>query len=60
MMNIEKRLENAELAIMGLVSLVKQTFPPALQEDVDTLMSAYFHANQSLGMNPIFEFNQEE
>jgi len=58
-MNIEKRLENAELAIMGIVAITKQILPPEMQEDIDNLMSTYFDANQSLGMEPIFKFNQD-
>ncbi len=49
MIDIEKRLQNTERALTALWSLMKETMPPAYQEDIDRMVNEYFDANSELG-----------
>ena len=49
MTDIEKRLQNTERALIALWSLMKDTMPPAYQEDIDRMVNEYFDANSALG-----------
>jgi len=49
MTDLEKRLRNTEMALLGLWTLMKDTMPPSYQEDIDKMMNDYFDANASMG-----------
>lgn len=52
---LEKRLRNTELALLAMWSLMKDTMPPAYQEDIDKMINEYYDANAALGS----DFNAE-
>lgn len=47
--SVEKRLRNTELALLALWTLMKDTMPPACQDDIDKMMNKYYDANAELG-----------
>ena len=52
MTNIEKRLHNAEAAIVALCALVSEYLPSNARGGVNALTREYFESFNSLGSNP--------
>ena len=51
MTNIEKRLHNAEAAIVALGALVSECLPSDAKNGVNALTREYFESCNSLGLN---------
>lgn len=49
MTDLEKRLLNTEKALLALWALMRDTMPPAYQDDIDRMVNEYFDANNALG-----------
>ena len=47
--NIEKRMYNVEVALIGLFTLIEDTLPPVYADDVNRMMSDFFDATKQLG-----------
>jgi len=60
MKNLEERLKNAETALFTLATIIIDTYPPEMQDCINYLLSEYYDANISLGMEPATSFTSSE
>ena len=54
--NLEERLKNAEAALFTLATLIIDNHTPEAQDHINYVMSEYYDANISLGMEPTISF----
>lgn len=62
MENLEKRLKNAEQALVSLAALIETSLNRVDRNAANKMMEEFFYANMSLGAtfeNPRFEFDQD-
>ena len=60
MSNLEDRLKNAETALFTLATIIIDTYPPETQDHINYLLSEYYDASISLGMEPATSFISSE
>ena len=49
MTDLEKRLANTERALFAMWALMRDTMPPANEQDISAMIAEYFEANERLG-----------
>lgn len=47
--NLEKRIANCEIAIIGIVTLLEDSLAPALASDLHGMTQDFFESSDSLG-----------
>lgn len=56
--NMEKRVNNNEIAIMSMVVIIQQLLPPELSAQLDAVMEEYCDAAESLGAIENLDFHR--
>ncbi len=56
LINMEKRLANAEMALFALFALTEELLPPGTQRIVNKMMDSYHEASEGLGVKFVAKF----